>query len=221
LSKGDNPGAPSYTLEELKVAAEEAHAAGRKIAAHAHGAEGIKRAILAGFDSIEHASLASDEDIQLAIQHGTYFDMDIYNDDFLLGDAIKFGLPTENIEKERRVGQLQRQNFEKAVKAGVKMAFGTDAGVYPHGDNAKQFVTMTKFGMTPAQVLRTATFNSADLIGHSKDVGTIEPGKFADIIAVSGDPLQDISIMQNVGFVMKGGVIYKDKLTGKNLASGD
>jgi imidazolonepropionase-like amidohydrolase len=221
LSKGDNPGAPSYTLEELKVAADEAHAQGRKIAAHAHGAEGIKRAILAGFDSIEHASLASDEDIQLAIEHGTYFDMDIYNDDFLLGDAIKFGLPTENIEKERRVGQLQRQNFQKAVKAGVKMAFGTDAGVYPHGDNAKQFVTMTKFGMTPAQVLRTATFNSADLIGRSKDVGTIEPGKFADMIAVSGDPLQDISIMQNVGFVMKGGVVYKDKLTGKSLAVGD
>jgi imidazolonepropionase-like amidohydrolase len=221
LSKGDNPGAPSYTLEELKVAAEEAHTAGRKIAAHAHGAEGIKRAILAGFDSIEHASLASDEDIQLAIQHGTYFDMDIYNDDFLLGDAIKFGLPPENIEKERRVGQLQRENFQKAVKAGVKMAFGTDAGVYPHGDNARQLATMVRFGMTPPQALRTVTFNSADLIGRSKDVGTIEPGKYADIIAVSGDPLQDITVMQKVGFVMKGGVIYKDKLTGKNLAVGD
>ncbi|MGZ4815236.1 MAG: Xaa-Pro dipeptidase [Terriglobales bacterium] len=221
LSKGDNPGAPSYTLEELKVAAEEAHAQGRKIAAHAHGPEGIKRAILAGFDSIEHASLASDEDIQLAIQHGTYFDMDIYNDDFLLGAAIKFGLPKENIEKERAIGRLQRETFQKAVKAGVKMAFGTDAGVYPEGDNAKQFVTMTQWGMTPTQVLRTTTFNSADLIGRSKDVGSIEPGKYADIIAVSGDPLQDITIMQNVGFVMKGGTIYKDKLTGKNLAIGD
>ena len=221
LSKGDNPGAPSYTLEELKVAADEAHAQGRKIAAHAHGAEGIKRAILAGFDSIEHASLASDEDIQLAIQHGTYFDMDIYNDDFLLGEAIKLGLPQENIDKERRIGRLQRENFQKAVRAGVKMAFGTDAGVYPHGDNAKQFVTMVKWGMTPAQVLRTATFNSADLIGRSKDVGSIEPGKYADLVAVTGDPLQDISIMQNVGFVMKGGVIYKDKLTGKSLAIGD
>ncbi len=221
LSKGDNPGAPSYTLEELKVAADEAHAQGRKIAAHAHGAEGIKRAILAGFDSIEHASLASDEDIQLAIQHGTYFDMDIYNDDFLLGEAIKFGLPKENIDKERTVGRLQRENFQKAVKAGVKMAFGTDAGVYPHGDNAKQLVTMTKFGMTAPQALHTVTYNSADLIGRLKDVGTIEPGKFADIIAVNGDPTQDISIMQHVGFVMKGGVIYKDKLTGKNLAIGD
>lgn len=218
LSKGDNPGAPSYTLDELKVAADEAHAQGRKIAAHAHGAEGIRRAILAGFDSIEHASLADDEDIKLAIQHGTYFDMDIYNDDFLLGEAVRLGLPQENIDKERRIGRLQRETFRKAVKAGVKMAFGTDAGVYPHGDNAKQLATMVQWGMTPAQALRTITFNSADLIARSKDVGTIEPGKYADIIAVTGDPLQDITVMQHVGFVMKGGVIYKDKLTGKNLS---
>ncbi len=212
LSKGDSPGAPQFTYEELKVAADEAHMAGRKIAAHAHGAEGIKNAILAGIDSIEHASLASDEDIQLAKQHGTYFDMDIYNDDYLLGKAIEFGLPQENIDKEKMVGRIQRETFQKAVKAGVKMAFGTDAGVYPHGDNAKQFVTMVKFGMTPPQAIRTATQNSADLIGRSKDVGTVEVGKYADIIAVSGDPLQDVTVLQDVGFVMKGGVIYKDKL---------
>ncbi len=218
LSKGDNPGAPQYTLEELKAAADEAHAAGRKIASHAHGAEGIKRAILAGIDSIEHASLVDDEGIRLAKEHGTYFDMDIYNDDYLLGEAIRFGLPQENIDKEKMVGKLQRENFEKAFKAGVKMAFGTDAGVYPHGDNARQLATMVRFGMTSAQALRTATFNSADLIGRSKDVGTVEAGKFADIIAVSGDPLQDITKMQDVGFVMKGGIVYKDKLTGKNLA---
>jgi imidazolonepropionase-like amidohydrolase len=218
LSKGDNPGAPQYTLEELKAAAEEAHMAGRKIAAHAHGAEGIRRAIIAGIDSIEHASLADDEDIRLAKEHGTYFDMDIYNDDYLLGKAIEVGLPKENIDKEKMVGRLQRETFEKALKAGVKMAFGTDAGVYPHGDNAKQFVTMVRFGMTPAQAIRTATFNSADLIGRSKDVGTIEAGKYADIIAVAGDPLQDVGLLQKMGFVMKGGVIYKDKLTGKNLA---
>jgi imidazolonepropionase-like amidohydrolase len=219
LSKGDSPGAPQYTLEELKAAAEEAHAAGRKIAAHAHGAEGIKRAILAGIDSIEHASLVDDDGIRLAKERGTYFDMDIYNDDFLLGEAIKFGLPKENIEKERLVGRAQRENFEKAFKAGVKMAFGTDAGVYPHGDNAKQFAVMVRFGMTPAQAIRTATFHSADLIGRSRNVGTIEGGKLADIIAVDGDPLQDVTMMQNVGFVMKGGVIYKDKLTGKNMAA--
>jgi imidazolonepropionase-like amidohydrolase len=221
LSKGDNPGAASFTLEELKVAADEAHNQGRKIAAHAHGAEGIRRAILAGFDSIEHASLADDEDIKLAIEHGTYFDMDIYNDDFLLGEAIKLGLPQENIDKERRIGRLQRETFQRAVKAGVKMAFGTDAGVYPHGDNAKQLSTMVQWGMTPAQALKTITFNSADLIGRSKDVGTIEVGKYADIIAVAGDPIQDITIMQHVGFVMKGGVIYKDKLTGKDMAVPD
>jgi imidazolonepropionase-like amidohydrolase len=219
LSKGDSPGAPQYTLEELKTAAEEAHMAGRKIAAHAHGTEGIRRAILAGIDSIEHASLADDEDIRLAKEHGTYFDMDIYNDDFLLGKAIEFGLPQENIDKEKMVGRIQRETFEKAFKAGVKMAFGTDAGVYPHGDNARQFAVMVRFGMTPAQAIRTATFNSADLIGRSKDVGTIESGKFADIIAVDGDPLQDVTKLQNVGFVMKGGVIYKDKLTGKNMAA--
>jgi len=218
LSKGDSPGAPQFTYEELKVAADEAHMAGRKIAAHAHGAEGIKNAILAGIDSIEHASLASDEDIQLAKQHGTYFDMDIYNDDYLLGKAAEFGLPQENIDKEKMVGQTQRETFRKATQAGVKMAFGTDAGVYPHGDNAKQFATMVKFGMTPPQAIRTATQNSADLIGRSKDVGTIEVGKYAEIIAVSGDPLQDVTVLQNVGFVMKGGVIYKDKIANSPVA---
>ena len=218
LSKGDSPGAPSFTLDELKVAAEEAHTAGRKIAAHAHGTEGIRRAILAGFDSIEHASLADDEDIKLALQHGTYFVMDIYNDDYLLGQAVKFGLPQENIDKERRIGRLQRETFRKAVQAGVKMAFGTDAGVYPEGTNAKQFATMVQWGMTPAQAIRAATVNAADLIGRSTDVGTVESGKFADIVAVSANPLQDVTLLQHVGFVMKGGVIYKDKLTGRNLA---
>jgi imidazolonepropionase-like amidohydrolase len=214
LSKGDSPGAEQYSLEELKVAADEAHRAGRKIAAHAHGTQGIKDSILAGIDSIEHASLADDEDIRLAKEHGTYFDMDIYNDDYLLGQAVKFGLEQENIDKERMIGKAQRETFSKAVKAGVKMAFGTDAGVYPHGDNAKQFVTMVQYGMTPAQAIRTATQNSADLLGRSKDIGTIEVGKYADIIAVSGDPLADVSVLQSVGFVMKGGVVYKDKLAG-------
>jgi imidazolonepropionase-like amidohydrolase len=218
LSKGDSPGAEQFSFEELKVAADEAHKAGRKIAAHAHGTKSIKDSILAGIDSIEHASLADDEDIRLAIEHGTYFDMDIYNDDYLLGNAIKFGLEPENVAKEKMVGQAQRDTFAKAVKAGVKMAFGTDAGVYPHGDNAKQFVTMVKYGMTPAQAIRTATQNSSDLIGRSHDVGTIEVGKYADIIAVSGDPLSDVSVLQSVGFVMKGGVVYKDTLAGTPVA---
>jgi imidazolonepropionase-like amidohydrolase len=209
LSKGDSPGAPQYTLEELKVAAETAHMAGRKIAAHAHGTEGIKNAILAGIDSIEHASLIDDEGIRLAKEHGTYLVMDIYNDDYLLNEAPKFGLPQENIEKEKMVGRLQRENFEKAVKAGVKMAFGTDAGVYPHGDNAKQFYYMVKFGMTPGQAIRAATSSAADLIGRSADVGTLEPGKYADIIAVQSDPMTDVRALEHIDFVMKGGTVYK------------
>jgi imidazolonepropionase-like amidohydrolase len=210
LSKGDSPGAPQFTLEELKAAAETAHMGGRKIAAHAHGTEGIKNAILAGIDSIEHASLIDDEGIRLAKQHGTYLVMDIYNDDYLLNEAPKYGLPTENLEKERMVGRLQRENFRKAFQAGVKMAFGTDAGVYPHGDNARQFFYMVKFGMTPAQAIRAATSSAADLIGRSKDVGTIEAGKYADIIGVNADPLADVRALEQVDFVMKGGVVYKD-----------
>lgn len=209
LSKGDSPGAPQFSLEELKVAAEEAHMAGRKIAAHAHGTQGIKNAILAGIDSIEHASLIDDEGIRLAKERGVYLVMDIYNDDYIRGKAVEFGLPKENVEKEKMVGELQRENFQKAVKAGVKMAFGTDAGVYPHGDNAKQFAYMVKYGMTPAQAIRAATSSAADLIGRAKDVGTVEPGKYADLIAVSGDPLKDVRVLENVGFVMKGGVVYK------------
>src|SRR5215475_6429035 len=215
LSKGDSPGAPQFTFEELKAAAEEAHMAGRKIAAHAHGTQGIKNAILAGIDSIEHASLIDDEGIRLAREHGTYLVMDIYNDDYILGKAIEFGLPKENVEKEKMVGRTQRENFEKAFKAGAKMAFGTDAGVYPHGDNAKQFFYMVKYGLTPAQAIRAATSSAADLIGRAKDIGTIEAGKYADVIAVAADPLQDVRVLENVGFVMKGGVIYKDALTAK------
>jgi len=215
LSKGDSPGAPQFTPEELKAAAEEAHMAGRKIAAHAHGTQGIKNAILAGIDSIEHASLIDDEGIRLAKEHGTYLVMDIYNDDYILGKAVEFGLPKENVEKEKMVGKTQRENFEKAVKAGARMAFGTDAGVYPHGDNARQFYYMVKYGMTPAQAIRSATSSAADLIGRARDVGSIEAGKYADLIAVAANPLADVRALENVGFVMKGGVVYKDLITGK------
>jgi len=214
LSKGDSPGAPQFTFDELKAAAEEAHMAGRKIAAHAHGTQGIKNAILAGIDSIEHASLIDDEGIRLAKEHGTYLVMDIYNDDYILTKAIEFGLPQENVDKEKMVGRLQRENFQRAVQGGAKMAFGTDAGVYPHGDNARQFFYMVKYGLSPAQAIRAATSNAADLIGRAKDVGTIEAGKYADIIAVSADPLQDVRALENVGFVMKGGVVYKNAFSG-------
>jgi imidazolonepropionase-like amidohydrolase len=215
LSKGDSPAAPQFTLGELKAAAETAHMGGRKIAAHAHGTEGIKNAIIAGIDSIEHASLIDDEGIRLAKEHGTYLVMDIYNDDYILNEAPKYGLPTENLDKERTVGRLQRENFRKAVQAGVKMAFGTDAGVYPHGDNARQFFYMVKFGMTPAQAIRAATSSAADLIGRAKNVGTIEAGKYADIIAVNADPLADVRALEHVDFVMKGGMVYKDTRASK------
>jgi imidazolonepropionase-like amidohydrolase len=146
--------------------------------------------------------------------------MDIYNDDYILNEAPKFGLSQEKIDKERGVGRLQRENFEKAFKAGVKMAFGTDAGVYPHGENAKQFSYMVKYGMSPAQAIRAATFNAADLIGRSQDVGTIEPGKYADIIAVESDPMADVRVLEHVSFVMKGGAVVKDARSGVHPVSG-
>jgi len=212
LSAGDGVGAEQLTFEEMKMAADTAHAANRKVAAHAHGTKGIKDAILAGIDSIEHGSLIDAEGIELAKQHGTYLVADIYDDDYILGKAVDFGLPKENVEKEKMVGQLQRDNFRKAAQGGMKLAFGTDAGVYPHGDNAKQFHYMVKYGLTPAQAIRTATQNAADLIDRAKDQGTIEAGKYADIIAVTANPLEKIETLEHVSFVMKGGTVYKDEI---------
>ena len=212
MSLGDQPGAEQLTYEEMKMAVDEAHRAGRKVAAHAHGTQGIKDAVRAGVDSIEHGSLIDDEGIQMMKEHGTYLVADIYNDDYILGNAAKFGLPQENIDKEKKLGRLQRENFAKAVKAGVKVAFGTDAGVYPHGDNGKQFHYMVKFGLTPAGAIHAATSSAADLIGRADSVGTIEAGKYADIIAVSENPLNRIEVLEHVPFVMKGGKVYKDEL---------
>ena len=214
LSKGDQPGAPQYTLAELKMAADTAHQAGRKIAAHAHGAQSIKWSIEAGIDSIEHASLVDDEGIRLAKQHGTYFVMDIYDDTYILGEAKNFGIPEELTTKEKALGQLQRDNFRKAFQAGVKMAFGTDAGVYPHGDNAKQFHYMVQYGMSPAQAIQAATSSAADLIGRSADVGELTPNHFADLIALPDDPLQHVEVLEHIPFVMKGGAVVKDNLAG-------
>ena len=215
LSRGDSPGAPQFTVDELKAAVEEAHAAGRKVAAHAHGAQGIKNAVTAGVDSIEHGSLIDDEGIALMVKRGTWLVADIYNDDYILGRAKEFKIPEEFIEKERVLGQLQRDNFAKAVKAGVKVAFGTDAGVYPHGENGRQFAYMVKYGLTPAGAIRSATSDAAELLGRSKDVGRLAPGRYADVVAVSGDPLADVTTLEHVGFVMKGGVVVKDELSKK------
>ncbi len=209
LSRGDAPGAPQFSVEELKVLVEEAHAGGRKVAAHAHGAQGIKNAVTAGVDSIEHGSLIDDEGIQMMLTHGTYLVADIYNDDYLLGKAIEFHLPQESIDKEKMVGRIQRENFAKAVKAGVRVAFGTDAGVYPHGDNGKQFRYMVLGGLTPAQAIRSATVDAATLIGRADQVGQIKPGMMADLIALEADPLLDITKLEAVDFVMKGGQVVK------------
>jgi imidazolonepropionase-like amidohydrolase len=211
LSAGDKPGAEQLTYEEMKMAVDEAHRAGRKVAAHAHGTQGIKDAVRAGVDSIEHGSLIDAEGIELMKTHGTYLVADIYNDDYILGKAVDFGLPKEMVQKEKTVGRLQRENFAKAVAAGVKIAFGTDAGVYPHGDNAKQFHYMVKFGMTPAGAIRAATSSAADLIDRAKDVGTLEAGKYADLIAVTANPLDHVETLEHVAFVMKGGKLYKDE----------
>jgi imidazolonepropionase-like amidohydrolase len=214
LSKGDAAGAPQYTPEEMKAIVEEAHKLGRKVAAHAHGTQSIKEAIEAGIDSVEHCSLIDDEGIRLAKQHGTYLVFDIYNDDYILAEGLKVGMLPESIEKEKQIGKLQRQNFRKAYLAGTKMAFGTDGGVYPHGDNWKQFATMVEFGMKPMEAIQSATISAADLLGLSDVTGSIEKGRSADIIAVSGDPLADVRSMGNVRFVMKQGTVYRNDLAG-------
>lgn len=211
FSKGTVLGQAQFTLKEMQELVDEAHTHGRKVAAHAHGTEGIRRAIEAGADSIEHASYLTKETIKLAKENGTFLAMDIYNTEYTLAEGEANGVPEENINKEREVGGRQRESFSMAVKAGVKMVFATDAGIYPHGDNGKQFSRMVRFGMTPLQAIQAATVNSAELLGWEKDVGQIAPGFYADIIAVDGNPLEDVSELEDVGFVMKGGVVYKGK----------
>jgi imidazolonepropionase-like amidohydrolase len=209
LSKTDTVGAQQYDLTEMRALVDEAHMLGLRVAVHAHGTSGIKDAIRAGVDTIEHASLADDEAFALAKQHGTWFSMDIYDDDYILAEGEKNGVYKESLEKERVIGLKQRQTFQAAVKAGVKMIFGTDAGVYPNGLNARQFVTMVKWGMTPMQAIQAATVNAAEALGRPGDVGAIAVGRFGDMIAVSGDPLTDVAVLQNVAFVMKGGDVFK------------
>jgi imidazolonepropionase-like amidohydrolase len=212
LSEEESVGAPQFSQEEMNAVVEEAAMWGKKVAAHAHGTEGIKRAVRAGVASIEHGSLLDDEAIKMMKERGTYLVADIYNDDYIIAEYTRLGYPGKIIEKERLVGRAQRESFQRAVKAGVKIAFGTDAGVYPHGWNAKQFAHMIRYGMTPMQAIQAATVSAADLLGWSDRVGAIEAGHFADIIAVSGDPLADVTVLERVAFVMKGGQIIKDTL---------
>jgi imidazolonepropionase-like amidohydrolase len=210
LTHGSNPASPEYTIEELRAAVEEARKKGLKVAAHAHDPEGIKNAVRAGVASIEHGTYLDDEGIRLMKERGTYLVADIYDDDWIRGQGAQHGMPQDFIEKEGDAGRIQRENFRKAVRAGVKIAYGTDAGVYPHGDNAKQFAYQVKYGQTPMEAIRSATVWAAELIGREKEIGSLEPGESADLIAVAQDPLEDVRALENVSFVMKEGRIYKD-----------
>jgi len=209
FSLGDSVGGQQLSLEEMKAIADEAHMLHLKVAAHAHGDEGIHDAILAGIDTIEHASLASDATIKLAVQHGTWFDMDIYNDDYILATGTSNGTEQESLDKEKMIGLKQRQTFQRAVRAGVRMLFGTDAGVYPHGDNGKQFAKMVQWGMTPLQAIQAATRNAAEALARTGDVGAIEVGRYGDLVAVRGDPLTNVALLEHVDAVVKGGSLVK------------
>jgi imidazolonepropionase-like amidohydrolase len=210
LSKGDGVGAAQYSLEELKAIVEEAHKLGRRVAAHAHGTQSIKDAILAGIDSVEHCSLIDDEGIRLAKEHGTFLVFDIYNDTYILAEGAKNGLLPEMIDKEKQVGKLQRKNFQKAWESGVRMAFGTDGGVYPHGDNWQQIPLMVEFGMKPLDAIRAATTEAAELLGLKGKLGRVASDHFADLIAVDGDPLKDTNALGRVRFVMKDGKVFRN-----------
>ncbi|MEA2713212.1 MAG: hypothetical protein QOK27_1173 [Gemmatimonadales bacterium] len=210
LTEEQSVGAPQYSQEEMNAAVQEAAQWGRKVAAHAHGAEAIKRAVRAGVASIEHGSLLDDEGIRLMKERGTYLVADIYNDDYILSQYKRLNFPQKILDKEALVGKQQRENFRRAARAGVKIAYGTDAGVYPHGWNGKQFVFMVRYGLTPMQAIQSATTSAADLLGWTDKVGAVAPGLYADLIAVDGDPLSDITELERVKFVMKGGIVYKD-----------
>ena len=212
LSEEESVGAPQFTQEEMNAIVSEAKLWGRKACAHAHGNEAIKMAVKAGVASVEHGSFLDDEAIALMKEHGTYLVGDIYNDEYIMSEYLKLGYPQKILDKEKLVGKTQRESFQKAVKGGVKIAYGTDSGVYPHGWNGKQFKWMVQYGLTPMQAIQAATINASDLLGWKEKVGSIAVNKFADIIAVSGDPLANIRVLENVEFVMKGGVVYKNEI---------
>ena len=210
FSKGTALGAAQSTVEELAAIVDEAHMRGLKVASHAHGTQGIKNAIEVGVDTIEHASFLDDEAIRMAKRNGVYLSMDIYNTEFTLGEGERLGIRQEALDKERAVSQAQRDSFTRAVKAGAKVVFGTDAAVYPHGDNAKQFSRMVRFGMTPMQAIVAATDLAAEALGRKGELGCLDVGCAADMVAVAGDPLEDIAVLENVSFVMKGGEVFKE-----------
>ncbi|MBV9696537.1 MAG: amidohydrolase family protein [Gammaproteobacteria bacterium] len=209
LSKTDTVDSQQVAPDEIRAVVEEAHRLGLRVAVHAHGTAGINEALRAGVDTIEHASLADEQSFKLAREHGAWFDMDIYNDDYILAEGAKDGVYPESLLKEKAIGLKQRQAFRAAHAAGVKMLFGTDAGVYPHGLNAHQFAKMVEWGMTPLEAIQAATRNAAEALDRSADVGAIAPGRYADLIAVDGDPLADVHLLESVTFVMKGGEVVR------------
>ena len=211
LSKGDNPQASQYTLEEMKAIVADAHRLGRKVAAHAHGAQGILWASQAGVDSIEHGSYIDDAAIAEMKKNGTYLVPTLYLGDWFIEHAAENHVPDFLLVKAKAVMPAARKNVAHAFASGVKVAFGTDAAVYPHGLNAREFAVMVKLGLTPLQAIQAATVNAADLLGWSDKIGGIDPGKWADIIAVDGDPLQDVTTLEHVKFVMKGGAVVEDE----------
>jgi imidazolonepropionase-like amidohydrolase len=213
LSKGDDPNASQYTLEEMKAIVADAHRLGRRVAAHAHGAEGVRWASEAGVDSIEHGHLMDDAAIATLKKNGTYLVPTLFLTEYMQANLERSGVPEFSKQKMRDVSAAAQRNAKKAIAAGVKVAFGTDAAVYPHGLNAGEFHVYVKLGMTPLAAIQTATINAADLLGWTKSVGTIEEGKWADFIAVDGDPTKDVTILEHVKFVMKGGAVYKNEYT--------
>ena len=210
LSKGDDASGLQYTFEEMQALVDEAHKLGRKVAAHAHGAEGIKLALRAGVDTIEHGSLIDDEGIRLMKERGAYLVPTVYTGEFILAEGDKVGIPDYGMRKMKIVMEGRERSFRAAFAAGVKVAFGTDTAVFPHGRGGRDFALMVDLGMAPIEALRSATLVAAEAAGMEKDLGAIEVGKYADLVAVTGNPLENISVMEQVKFVMKGGKVYKN-----------
>jgi imidazolonepropionase-like amidohydrolase len=209
LAIGTEPGEPEMTEDQLRAVVETARAKGVFVTAHAHGAVGIKNAIRAGVRSIEHASLIDDDALAMAMASGTWLVMDIYNGDYIDDVGTKEGWPEEYLRKNRETTDIQRVGFTKAVKMGVKLAYGTDSGVYPHGQNARQFAYMVRYGMTPMQAIQSATIRAAELLGKEKMLGAIAAGRFADLVAVKENPLTNITALENIALVMKDGKIVR------------
>jgi imidazolonepropionase-like amidohydrolase len=209
LSKGTDPGARQITFEELQAIVDEAHMLGMPVAAHAHGTEGILFAIRAGVDSIEHSSLIDDEGLNLAKQNGTFLSINAYTPVFMRDHGESLGIPADSLKRARDIAERRLNRYQAAIEAGAKIVFGSDTSTYPHGDHARQFAVYVELGMTPMEAIRSATSVAAESLGWVGDTGAVAPGYFADIIAVDGDPLEDISVLEGVNFVMKGGEVYR------------